>query len=297
MTLVGLAKDDHACTGSGVKERFHAGDGDGLMLGGVLALRVAGGEDHQDTGDEACGYGGAEEDLRVLDELSFEHVEGADCGHDEGGGDDGGAHVVRVLEDGPGVHQQSPEAGDLEGAVGQDLVGDGVLHPGVGDDDEVAGEPGAEEDHEGRSPVSPGGETLFGEEEEAKEAGLEEEGEDAFHGERLADDSAGDAGEGGPVGAELKLHGDAGDDADDEVDGEDLSPKAGCVLIEGIFGTYRHRFQDDDEQREAHSELRKEIMEGERKAEMNPMHDKWIQDIPPAVLKIADAVVILCVLR
>ena len=110
-----------------------------------------------------------------------------------------------------------------------------------------------------------------------RKAGLEEEGEDAFHGERLADDSSGDARERGPVGAELKLHGDAGDDADDEVDGEDLPPEAGGVLVEGILGTYCHRFQDDDEQGEAHGELGEEIVENDGKTEMNPVHDEGIQ--------------------
>ncbi len=31
-----------------------------------------------------------------------------------------------------GFQEQAGEAGDLEGAVGEDLVGDGMLHPGVG---------------------------------------------------------------------------------------------------------------------------------------------------------------------
>ena len=37
-------------------------------------------------------------------------------------------------------------------------------------------------------------------------------------------------------------------------------------------------------------------MEDDGEAEVNPMHDEWILDIPPAVLNIADAVVILRVL-
>ena len=37
-------------------------------------------------------------------------------------------------------------------------------------------------------------------------------------------------GEAGPVGAELELHGDAGDHAHEEIDGEDLSPEARGVV-------------------------------------------------------------------
>ncbi len=147
-----------------------------------------------------------------------------------------------------------------------------MLHPGVGDDDEVAGEPGAEEDHEGRSPVSPGREPLFSEEKEPEEGGFEEEGKDAFHGEGLADDAAGDAREMRPVGPELELHGNSGDDAHDEVDSEDLSPETRGVLIERIAGADGYRLQDDDEQRKAHGQLGKQVMEGHREAEMNAVH-------------------------
>ncbi len=80
------------------------------------------------------------------------------------------------------------------------------------------------------------GEALSAIEEQAEKRGLEEEGEDAFHGERLADDAAGDAGELRPVGAELELHGDAGDDAEDEVDAEDASPEAGGLIPLRVVG-------------------------------------------------------------
>ena len=42
---------------------------------------------------------------------------------------------------------------------------------------------------------------------------------------------AGVAGEARPVGAELELHGDAGDDAEGEVDGEDAGPEARAIVV------------------------------------------------------------------
>ena len=75
------------------------------------------------------------------------------------------------------------------------------------------------------------GEALLAEEEEAEESRLEEEGEDAFHGQRLADDAAGAARELRPVGAELEFHGNAGDDAEEEVDGEDFRPEARGLVV------------------------------------------------------------------
>jgi hypothetical protein len=57
------------------------------------------------------------------------------------------------------------------------------------------------------------------EDEHGLEARLQEEGEDALGGECGAEDVADEAGVGGPVGAELELHDDAGGDADGEGDG------------------------------------------------------------------------------
>ncbi len=158
--------------------------------------------------------------------------------------------------------------------LGSEAVGDGMLHPGVGDDDEEAGDPGAEEDHEGGAPVRPAREAFLAEEEEAEEGGFEEEGEDAFHGEGLADDSAGAAGELGPVGAELKLHGDAGDDAEDEVDGEDAGPEARGLVVAGVVAGEGDGLEDDDEQRQPHGELGEEIVIGDGERKMDAVEEE-----------------------
>ena len=69
-----------------------------------------------------------------------------------------------------------------------------------------------------------------------QEAGLEEEGEDALGGQRRAEHVADEARVGGPVGAELELHDDAGGDADGEVEGEDPGPEPGRGLVERVAG-------------------------------------------------------------
>ena len=84
---------------------------------------------------------------------AFKQIKRADGGHDERAGDDGAGHVVHVLQQAPGIEEQLPEAEHLELPVGQAVVGHGMLHPGVGDDDEEAGDPRAEKDHEGGEPV------------------------------------------------------------------------------------------------------------------------------------------------
>ena len=75
------------------------------------------------------------------------------------------------------------------------------------------------------------GEALFAEEKEAEEGGLQKEREDAFHGEGHADDAAGASGELAPVGAELELHGDPCNHAEEKIDSEDLAPEASGDIV------------------------------------------------------------------
>src|SRR5207244_13489981 len=88
--------------------------------------------------------------------------------------------------------------------------------------------------------------------EEAQEGRFEEEGEDAFHGERLPDDAAGTARESRPVGPELELEGDAREDPHSEVDREDASQAAGGPVVVHIRRPQRRRPEDADDHRLPH---------------------------------------------
>ncbi len=72
-------------------------------------------------------------------------------GDDEGAGHDRGAHGVRVLPERPRVERGRPRRRRAARApVGADPCAHRMLHEGVGDDDEVAGQPRAEEEHDRR---------------------------------------------------------------------------------------------------------------------------------------------------
>src|SRR5271163_2894752 len=114
-------------------------------------------------------------------------------------------------------------------------------------------------------------EAFFTEEEESEERRFQEEGEDSFHSEGLADHAAGGSGELRPVGAELKFHGDAGDDSQGEADAENFGPEAGGVIPDFVLGAEIEGFQDEDEEGEAHGELRENVMEGYGEGEMQAM--------------------------
>lgn len=140
-------------------------------------------------------------------------MEGTDRGDREGAGDQRRGLVVCELHDRPFVDQVGAEIGDEQGAVRRHPVPYGVLYEGVGHQNEVRGQPAAEGHACDGSESQARGHTPVANHQHADERALEQEGDHAFQRQRLADDVAGVVREGGPVGPELELHGDAGDHA------------------------------------------------------------------------------------
>jgi hypothetical protein len=126
---------------------------------------------------------------------------------------------------------------------------------------------------------------LAGEQEDAEEHRLGEEREHALHGERRADHAAGVVRERGPVRPELELQGNPRDDAEREVDGEDLRPEARHPLIALALGVglaierqtaVRPAEVGDglhmrDEERQPHREDGEEVVERDRQRELEPV--------------------------
>ena len=151
--------------------------------------------------------------------------------------------VCAYCQNAHGLKRYAQKLLEVQDAVLAQPVADRVLHEGVGDDDEVAREPRAQRQGDGRREVPPRAEPLLAEEEQPEERRLEEEGEHALHRQRLADDLAGVAGEPGPVGAELELHRDAGHDAHGEVEGEDPGPEPGDLVVRLVAEAQRERLE------------------------------------------------------
>ena len=70
----------------------------------------------------------------------------------------------------------------------------------------------------------------------AAEVRFEEEGKHAFHGKRLSNYAAGGLRKCRPVRSELKFHGNAGDDADSEVDAENPGPETRGAVVMLVAG-------------------------------------------------------------
>src|SRR5882762_427560 len=181
---------------------------------------------------------------------------------------------MRVLPSRPGIEKKRPEACQLHGAIRIENVADRVLHPGIGGNRNINGKPGARAYRSGGTPMCAGTEALFSEEEQTEEGGLQEESEHAFHGEGLADYASGEAGEVGPVGAELEFQRNACDYTCDESDAEDSCPEARGLVVGFVSGTQPQGLQHHDEGRQAHGELRKQIVERGGKCKLQAVDEK-----------------------
>ena len=168
------------------------------------------------------------------------------------------------------------EIRDLIRPVRGNRVARRMLHERVGDDDEVAREPAAQEQRHRRAEMLARPEPLLAEHQQREETGFEDEREDAFHRERLTDHAAGLGGERRPVRAELKLHGNAGHDAHGEGQTEDADPETRGVVPRDVARAQADAFEHHDEQREAHRQLRKDVVKGEREAELDAMPEDRI---------------------
>ena len=147
------------------------------------------------------------------------------CGY----GDQGGV----VGEDGPDVGH--------DGAAVDHFDADGVLHPAVGHDDEVGREDRADHGDPEAGEVDGGLELFPAEDPQAQEGRLDEERQQGFQGQRGAEDVTDEAAVLAPGHAELELLHDAGGDAHDEVDQEELAPELGHAQVFRLAGAVPER--------------------------------------------------------
>jgi hypothetical protein len=97
-----------------------------------------------------------------------------------------------------------------------DLVAGRRVHPAVGGQDPERREQRAAAHHDGGEQMDPLRNQLASEQQDAKEAGLEEERDQAFVGQQRRQHVAGRIRESAPVGAQLKRHHDSRHDAHSE---------------------------------------------------------------------------------
>ena len=140
-----------------------------------------------------------------------------------------------------------------------------VLHPAVGDQDPQCGEVGPERHQPGSRQVLALAETIPTEEEHTDEGGLQEEGHQAFDGQRGPEDVADIVGVVSPVGTELKLHGEPGGNPKGKVDTKQLAPELGHVPVHCVVGHHIDRLHDrQDEGHPQRQGYKQEVIKGRR---------------------------------
>ena len=117
------------------------------------------------------------------------------------------------------------------GPVRFDLVTDGMLHERIRDENEIAREPTTECNRDRGGKMSARAESFLAPDQRTDERALQKEREHAFHRQRLSDHATGVFGKVRPVRSELKLHRNAGDDADGKIKSEDLGPKPNGLVV------------------------------------------------------------------
>ena len=138
------------------------------------------------------------------------------------------------------------------GAMGGGVVcgTHGVLHPRVGREDEHRGNHGAKGGQVDAGQVDSLGELVPPEDPQADEGRLHEEGEEGLEGQRGAEDVADESRVLRPVHTELELLHDSGDDAEGEVDEEELAVELGQAKITVVTGLEPHRLHHCHEHRQ-----------------------------------------------
>ena len=217
--------------GAGVPQRLGGGDLHRLVLplhhAELAADEHIDGDGRQQDHQRDDGSAAERVDLVLPVEVPGGHRE-----HDHGSGDERGQDDVGVAPQEDGIGEQRPDVVEL-GLVGAVVRGvtDRVLHPRVGRHDEGGGEHGPRGHEPDAGQVRLLREAVPPEDPEAQERRLQEEGGEALHGQRSAEDVAHEARVGGPVHAELELLNQPRHHAHGDVDQEQRPEEPGQAAI------------------------------------------------------------------
>src|SRR6266446_6809777 len=154
-----------------------------------------------------------------------------------------------------------------------------MLHESVRHEYEDAGEPTAQSNTDRGEEVITRTEPLLAPDERADERAFKEEREHAFHCQRLPDYTPCILGKLRPISSELKLHGNAGHHTNGEIQSEDLRPEPDGPIVFFITSSQRTPFPIDEEPRQAHGELREQIVIDDCESKLKPAPKSRVVEI------------------
>ena len=253
---------------AGVPERLGRGDLHRLVRAFHDAELAADEEVEGDGGqqDHERDDRGAAEGLDLV--LAVE-VPGGHGQHHRGARDERGHDDVGVAPQEDGVGEEGPDVVELRlmGAVVR-RVADGVLHPRVGRNDEGRREHGPGGDQPDAGQVGLLRNAVPAEDPDPEERRLQEEGGEAFHGQRPTEHVAHQPRVGGPVHAELELLNESRDHADRHVDQEQRSEEAGQPAIRVVAVAVPRRLEQGDQEGQADGDRHEEEVVDARAGEL-----------------------------
>jgi hypothetical protein len=271
--VVGQAEEDQRRAGVGLVVPLHRGDLRRLVLERVQPVKVADHDlDRRDDHDHPRRH--REHPPRRRLRRVAEQVPGPDRADDERGGEVGRQHHVHQPVGEGRVEDHRPPVLGHELAVGVDGKAGRRLHPGVGAQDPEGRAEGADRHHRGRDEVQAGPDLGAAEEHDAEKPGLEEEGREHLVAHQRPEDRPGAVGKHRPVGAELVGHGEPGDDAHAEGDGEDGLPIVEEPQIERLAAPEVQEIQHREVAREPDREGGKDDVKGDCEGELQPREHK-----------------------
>src|SRR3984893_10741651 len=144
------------------------------------------------------------------------------------------------------------------------------LHPAVRSKDPKRREQGTECDQDRGEKMQACTDALPAEQHDAEETGFEEERCQDLVAEQRSVDGAGEAGEAGPVRAELVAHHDTGDDAHAETDCENLRPEEKELAINQLAGSQPQAFEHGAIVREPDADRGEDDVGRDRERELQP---------------------------
>src|SRR6266478_7331959 len=110
------------------------------------------------------------------------------------------------------------------------------------------------------------------EQEQAQEARFKEKRKHAFHRQCLPNNSSRGLRKRRPVRPELKFHWNARNDTERKIDPENPRPKSCRAIVMFIGGAQRFGLQVNEQQRESHRQLWKDVVKRNRERELQPVY-------------------------
>src|SRR5215813_1770556 len=274
-----LAYGGDARVGSANKLPLHCGKRDRLVTRDHLGLLVATRKRNNQRGKQPNQSSSSKIECSLRAMEPTQSVKGSHSSYDKRSGHKRCRLIMGELNESPRIQEVCAQAVDTKRPVRFDPVTDGMLHESIGDEDEKTRKPTAECDSHSSQKVIALAESLLAPDQRADERTFEEEREHAFHRQRLPDHTAGVSRESGPIRSELKFHGNAGDDADGEIDTEHLGPKTDGFVVFFITGSQGAPFPVHQKPSETHRELRKQIVINQRETKLEPTPKRRIRQV------------------